>query len=411
MIFDSANNNRLIVASRAAEIIMEEGVTDYLFAKKKAAKSLGLLTSDNLPSNHEIDNALKEYQNIFQEQVDSETIVKIKKEALNIMTLFKDFNPHLTGQLLEGLIPKFPKIQINLFTDNLKEVEYILLNKNIAFDIKKLYPNCIIVVGGEHPTALPENTLQKNDFIDVIILGEGEETFLNLIECIDKNLDYRNVKGIAYKNENGNIVTNERRTRITNIDDIPYPDWDNWSINEYIDHQQITGVNLGRGIPILGTRGCPYDCTFCSNDRMWTKRFIMRSPKNIVDEMEFMKKKYNVTAFSFMDSTFIINNKKVIAFCEELIKRDISVSYQLPAGTRCEAINQELVNFLEKSGLEKLSLAPESGSEEIRKIIKKKIDYKKFIEAVKMLSKSKISVGCFIVIGFPEDNKKQFGKQ
>ena len=140
MIFDSANNNRSIVASRAAEIIMEEGVTDYLFAKKKAAKSLGLLTNDNLPSNHEIDNALKEYQNIFQEQVDSETIVKIKKEALNIMTLFKDFNPHLTGQLLEGLIPKFPKIQINLFTDNLKEVEYILLNKNIAFDIKdKLY--------------------------------------------------------------------------------------------------------------------------------------------------------------------------------------------------------------------------------------------------------------------------------
>ena len=140
MIFDSANNNRSIVASRAAEIIMEEGVTDYLFAKRKAAKSLGLLTNDNLPSNHEIDNALKEYRNIFQEQVDSETIVKIKKEALNIMTLFKDFNPHLTGQLLEGLIPKFPKIQINLFTDNLKEVEYILLNKNIAFDIKdKLY--------------------------------------------------------------------------------------------------------------------------------------------------------------------------------------------------------------------------------------------------------------------------------
>ena len=140
MIFDSANNNRSIVASRAAEIIMEEGVTDYLFAKKKAAKSLGLLTSDNLPSNHEIDNALKEYQNIFQEQVASETIVNIKKEALNSMTLFKDFNPHLTGQLLEGLIPKFPKIQINLFTDNLKEVEYILLNKNIAFDIKdKLY--------------------------------------------------------------------------------------------------------------------------------------------------------------------------------------------------------------------------------------------------------------------------------
>jgi hypothetical protein len=136
MVFDSINNNRLIVARRAAEVIMEEGITDYLFAKKKAAKSLGLLTSDNLPSNQEIDNALKEYQNIFQEQVDSEIISKIKKEALNTMILFEDFNPHLTGQLLEGLIPKFPKIQISLYTDNIKEVEYTLLNNNIAFDIK-----------------------------------------------------------------------------------------------------------------------------------------------------------------------------------------------------------------------------------------------------------------------------------
>ena len=140
MIFDNQNNNRLIVAARAAEIIMEEGITDYLFAKKKAAKSLGLLTNDNLPSNQEIDNALKEYQNIFQEEVDSAIINKIKEEALNTMVLFEDFNPHLTGQLLEGLIPKFPKIQISLFTDNIKEVEYILLNKNIAFDVKdKIY--------------------------------------------------------------------------------------------------------------------------------------------------------------------------------------------------------------------------------------------------------------------------------
>ena len=136
MVFDSINNNRLMVARRAADFIMEEGITDYLFAKKKAAKSLGLLTSDNLPSNQEIDNALKEYQNIFQEEVDSAIINKIKEEALNTMVLFEDFNPHLTGQLLEGLIPKFPKIQINLFTDNIKEVEYTLLNNNITFDVK-----------------------------------------------------------------------------------------------------------------------------------------------------------------------------------------------------------------------------------------------------------------------------------
>lgn len=279
------------------------------------------------------------------------------------------------------------------------------LARNIALDIKKLYPDCKIVVGGEHPSAAVEDVL-KNSFIDMVILGEGEETFLNLLQSIDKGEDYKNINGIAYKNEAGDIIKTERRARITKIDDIPYPDWDNWSINNYIDHQQISGVNLGRGIPILGTRGCPYECTFCSNDTMWTKKFVMRSPKKIVDEMEFMKKKYNVEAFSFMDSTFIINNRKVIEFCEELIQRDLGVVYQLPAGTRCEAINQELVDALAKSGLEKLSLAPESGSEEIRNIIKKKIKYSKFINAIKMLNKSKINVGCFIVVGFPEDNKK-----
>ena len=310
----------------------------------------------------------------------------------------------IQGLTLKEVINKIPKdVKIVGLTALFSHAWF--LARNIALEVKKLYPNCIIIVGGEHPTALPVNTL-KNDFIDLVILGEGEETFLEFVKCVDEGLDYRKINGVAYKNDKGEIIINERRKRVSNIDDIPYPDWDSWSINDYIEHQQVSGINLGRGIPILGTRGCPYECTFCSNDRMWTKRFVMRSAKSIVDEMEYMKKKYNVSAFSFMDSTFIVNNKKVIGFCEELIKRDLNIKYQLPAGTRCEAINQELVNALEKSGLEKLSLAPESGSEEIRNIIKKKINYSKFINAVKMLSKSRISVGCFIVIGFPEDNKK-----
>ena len=98
----------------------------------------------------------------------------------------------------------------------------------------------------------------------------------------------------------------------------------------------------------------------------------MRDPKQLVDEMEFMKKKYNVNSFHFMDSTFIVNNK-LISFCKELINRNLNISYQLPAGTRCEAINDELVKVLGKSGLKNLALVPESGSEVIRKIIKKQL--------------------------------------
>ncbi|MDG2252430.1 MAG: hypothetical protein P8K73_02140 [Methylophilaceae bacterium] len=127
---------RIIIANRAAEIIMEEGITDYHFAKKKAARYLGYKSSDLLPSNDEIDYALNEYQKIYQVDIDVSLIEKIKNEALLIMELFKNFNPHLLGQLIDGLIPKYPILQINLYTDNMKEIEYLLLNNNIMFDLK-----------------------------------------------------------------------------------------------------------------------------------------------------------------------------------------------------------------------------------------------------------------------------------
>lgn len=130
-------NIRLTIASRAADIIMEEGISDYLFAKKKAAKYLGLPEKETLPTNKQIDEAIINYQNIYRDKVDHELLKKIKQETLNIMNIFKNFNPHLSGRLINGIIPKYPKIQINLFTDNIKEVEYILLNQNIAFNFNE----------------------------------------------------------------------------------------------------------------------------------------------------------------------------------------------------------------------------------------------------------------------------------
>jgi hypothetical protein len=136
MIKGQIKQARIIIANRAAEIIMEEGITDYQFAKRKAAKYLDYQSSDFLPSNDEIDSALKEYQKIYQADIDVSLIDKIKIEAIRVMELFKNFNPHLVGQLIDGLIPKYPVLQINLYTDNMKEIEYLLLNNKIEFDLK-----------------------------------------------------------------------------------------------------------------------------------------------------------------------------------------------------------------------------------------------------------------------------------
>lgn len=138
---------------------------------------------------------------------------------------------------------------------------------------------------------------------------------------------------------------------------------------------------------------------------MWTRRYIMRDGKSLVDEMEYLKKRYRLEGFSFMDSTFIVNRRKTLEFAQELIKRDLKISYQLPAGTRCEAFDEELAFALDRSGLKNFALAPESGSEMILAAIKKQIDLEKLLEATRIILKTNMTLAVFIVIGFPEETK------
>ncbi len=275
---------------------------------------------------------------------------------------------------------------------------------DLARALRPRFPDATFVAGGEHPTAVPEGVLASGLF-DVVVRGEGEETFLELVERLYAGRDWREIAGIAYAGSDGSVVTTPARRRMTAVDGLPYPDWDAWSIEAYIAAHQVTGVNLGRSMPILGSRGCPFECTFCSNPEMWTQRYLMRDPAGLADEMEHMKSRYNVTGFTFMDSTFVVNRKKTLDFANELIRRDLGISYQLPAGTRCEAFDQELATALDQSGLRNFAFAPESGDELTLKAIKKQVSLPRLLDAVRFVLRTKMTVACFIVIGFPEDTR------
>tara|TARA_B110000114_G_scaffold6992_1_gene7122 strand:+ start:197 stop:826 length:630 start_codon:yes stop_codon:yes gene_type:complete len=137
----SSKNMKVSVANLAAQMIMEEGIKDYLYAKKKAAKSLGLNEKASLPTNSQIDKAIDDFNKIFNPNIDIEFLQQFKTHALEIMDIFKNFKPHLMNQLSEGIIPKFPEIKINLFADNLKDVEYVLLNSELSYDFKEVKMN------------------------------------------------------------------------------------------------------------------------------------------------------------------------------------------------------------------------------------------------------------------------------
>ncbi len=272
----------------------------------------------------------------------------------------------------------------------------------LAREVKNHFPKAHMVAGGEHPTALPEPILRSGIF-DTVTFGEGEETFYELVSKIKSGEDWRTIDGVMFIDSEGRIQKNGARKRMTDIDKIPYPDWGSWPLEQYINQGQVSGIQQGRSMPILGSRGCPYACTFCSNEDMWTRRYVTRGAKQLVDEMEHWVKHYQVNGFTFFDSTFIVNRRKTFEFAQELTARKLGIGYQLPAGTRCEAFDDELARELEKSGLKNFALAPESGSPEILKAIKKQIDIEKLYEAVRAILKTKMTVACFIVIGFPED--------
>ena len=130
---DNLKKIRVTVANKAAELIAEEGITDYHYAKTKAAKCLGFSAKEKLPSNNEIDEALIAYKNIYH-RADFAIIQELKKITLKYMKLFEEFNPHAPSQILEGYISKYPTIEINLYHDDIKAVEYILLNNQIHFE-------------------------------------------------------------------------------------------------------------------------------------------------------------------------------------------------------------------------------------------------------------------------------------
>jgi len=131
---ENTKHIKLAIASKAAELISQEGIRDYHFAKKKAAKYLGFNDKEILPSNYEIDKELILFKNLYQ-KVDHDLVQNLKKEALKIMILFEHYKPFISNQFLEGIITKYPIIEINLFTDDVKEIEYVLLNQNIHFEI------------------------------------------------------------------------------------------------------------------------------------------------------------------------------------------------------------------------------------------------------------------------------------
>jgi radical SAM superfamily enzyme YgiQ (UPF0313 family) len=261
---------------------------------------------------------------------------------------------------------------------------------NVSKVAKELNPQVIVVFGGRHPSVLPEDTL-RNKTVDYVVVGEGEMTFRELLANLENPGD---VKGIAYRKSDGSVVRTPPRVHIKDINELPIPVFES-SINK-CDYKNFKNAELYVWY-LIGARGCPFECIYCASDKV----VRYRSLEHIMKEIVYVKKKYGIKQFSFVDDSFSLSRNRALELCKYL--KDEGVKWR--CNTRVDLVDEEMVSAMKKSGCLSTAVGIETGSPKTMEIIKKNISYDKIVTALDLFGKYNIPVAGYFMIGFPWETR------
>ncbi|HEY3144100.1 MAG TPA: radical SAM protein [Acidimicrobiales bacterium] len=332
------------------------------------------------------------------------TVVDAVTEAPE--TYLRYFRGYLLGLPFDEIVDRIPADTKAVGVNSIFTHEWPAVARLVEV-IKERRPDLPVILGGEHVTSMPEFCLLTSK-ADYLVMGEGEETIIELVDAIDRGMPLAELLGIGYRDvAGGDIVVNARRARTLAVDDIPRPAWHLFDLDTYHEYKWLGGMySATKSVPMLATRGCPYQCTYCSAPNMWEPRWIPREPKQVVDEIEFYVERFDARNFPFQDLTAIVQRQWIIDFCNELLARDLDITWQMPSGTRSEAIDAEVADLLKQTNMISMAYAPESGSETTRKMIKKKMKTDRLFVSMDAAVQSGLNVAAFFVIGFPHDTEE-----
>jgi len=252
-----------------------------------------------------------------------------------------------------------------------------------------------VVLGGPHVHLFPEETINLEG-IDYLVLGEGEETFKDLLEAIEDRSKLREIPGLVYK-DNNEIINTGIRPAIKELDSLPFP------ARSMVPYKKYTSLLAKREVAttIFTSRGCPFKCSFCDRPHLG-KVFRSRSAQNVVDELEECVK-MGIHEFLFYDDTFTVNKKRVIDICNEIVKRKLDIGWDIRA--RVDTINEDIIKHLKKAGCKGIHYGIEAGTEKILKVLNKGITLDHAKQVFDMTRKHNIPILAYFMIGSPGETK------
>jgi radical SAM superfamily enzyme YgiQ (UPF0313 family) len=260
---------------------------------------------------------------------------------------------------------------------------------------KRIFPDVPVLLGGSHPSFLPESSLQQTG-ADFVVMGEGEETCAELLRYLErKDRSYGQIRGLAFRSPGGKISVTPPRPLIDDLDTLPFPDRESlYRLESYRTD------DMGM---IMTSRGCPFSCTFCSS--LWERRVRYRSIDNIIAEIEYLAERFGVKTVYFKDDTFTVDRKWVNAFCDALDHKKLTIRWECL--TRMELVDEDLILRMRNSGLFNLKIGIETGSPRLLQATNKKISLDQIRNGAAVLNRLGQKWTAFFMLGYPDETEDE----
>ena len=258
-----------------------------------------------------------------------------------------------------------------------------------------------VALGGPHVTIVPSESLEQTG-ADFAVVGEGEAALAELASQLEGGGDGERIPGVVTRAHPEGTA----RELLKDLDSLPFPDWDQLPPSSYPMAPHGGVAKNYPIVPITSSRGCPYRCSFCSSPSLWRYKIRFRSPENVVDEIEYMVRRYGVREVHFEDDNMTLKRDRAAAIAEGIIRRGLKISWATPNGIRADKVDRELVQLMKRSGLYSVAFGIESANPEILRRCGKKASIKKYENAINLTSEAGILTQGFFIFGLPGETEQ-----
>lgn len=266
---------------------------------------------------------------------------------------------------------------------------------------RKVCPDAKIVMGGAHPSLYPAETLAANEDIDFVVVGEGEYTLHELCCSLEHGgWDLSSIKGLGYR-VNDQVMINDRREYIQDLDDLPVPAYDIFPLEKY--SIQATSYKRLPTITMVTSRGCPYTCTFCQVKQLLGTKMRYVTPERLIEEIKYLKERFHARGLMFQDSTFTFDWDWVRRFCHLMISERMDMTWM--CFTRADRVNGEILDLMKRAGCYGMSYGVESANQKSLDRLKKNIKVESIVESVTQSLRKGFFVTATYILGIPGEDE------